>query len=170
MLIKCLAKKRPMSLWFSCMIQDIQATGGHAMLLQDLQSSANYLDETSVRRSAFRWFQWMTFIAPCNSFQLEMFPMCDARWCLQRSRTNCSYGVAINPEMDNEWFKKESPFRTLKFSFSRKQRKASGKNQNIRRFCANSCLGIVPSEIHVKSRCSNLSNWNRNMAMTPCSL
>lgn len=105
------------------------------------------------------WISMDDFFAPCNSFQLEMFPKCDAiNWCLQRSRTNCSYGVAINPEMDNESFNTESPFRILKFSFSRKQRKASGKNQNIRRFCANSCLGIVPSEIHVKSRCSNLSN------------
>lgn len=157
-------------MWFSCKnprwSKQPEVTQG-CYRTSSLQQTTSMKLPSGVRR---RWFQWMTFLHHAK-FQLEMFPKCVLFWwCLQRSRTNCSYGVAINPEMDGRWCNKESPFRILKFSFSRKQKKASGKNQNIHRFCANSCLGIVPSEIHVKSRCSDLRNWNRNMTTTPCSL
>lgn len=103
--------------------------------------------------------------------QLEMFPMCDALvvpstlsnqllvWCCHKSWNGwpmIQHGVPVsNPSIS---------------CFFKEGKKSSGQNQNIHRFSATSCLGIVPSEIHVKSRCSNLRNWNRNMAMTPCSL
>ena len=99
--------------------------------LQQTTCSCNF-QAVGVRRLVSFWwlFSTMQLVSTRN-----VFPVCDARWCLQRSRTNCSYGVAINPDMDGRWFNTESPFRILHFQFF--SRKVSGKNQNIHRFCAN---------------------------------
>ena len=133
----------------------------------------------------FNW--WLLAHA---KFQLEMFPgvMIDDLvpstlsnqllvWCCHKSWHGW-------PMMQHRVPVSNPSFRILQFHFFQISKEKFQMNiKTSIAFVQISRLGIVPSEIHVKSRCSNLSitmpltdhnrsiqNLHRNMAMTPCSL